>query len=123
MKEIAGIRGARPVTDDEMDAAKNSLVQSLPQRFSSVRGIGNAIGGLYVQDLPENYYTTYGASVMAVTKDDVVRVARKYIDPDHLAIVIVGDAKEIEAPLKATKIAPIVHLDLDGNPIAAKASK
>jgi hypothetical protein len=55
---------------------------------------------------------------MAVTKDDVVRVARKYIDPDHLAIVIVGDAKEIEAPLKATKIAPIVHLDLDGNPVA-----
>ena len=123
MKEINGIRGARPVTDDEMDAAKNSLVQSLPQRFSSVRGIGNAIAGLYVQDLPENYYTTYGASVMAVTKDDVVRVARKYIDPDHLAIIIVGDAKEIEAPLKATRIAPIVHLDLDGNPTAAKASK
>jgi predicted Zn-dependent peptidase len=118
MKEINGIRGARPVTDDEMDAAKNSLVQSLPQRFSSVRGIGNAIAGLYVQDLPENYYTTYGASVMAVTKDDVVRVARKYIDPDHLAIVIVGDAKEIEAPLTATKIAPIVHLDLDGNPVS-----
>jgi zinc protease len=101
-----------------MDAAKNSLVQSLPQRFSSVRGIGNAIAGLYVQDLPENYYTTYGASVMAVTKDDVVRVARKYIDPDHLAIVIVGDAKEIEAPLTATKIAPIVHLDLAGNPVS-----
>ena len=47
----------------------------------------------------------------------IVRVAQKYIDPAHLAIVIVGDAKAIEAPLAATKIAPIVHLDSDGNPV------
>jgi zinc protease len=123
MKEINGIRGARPVTDGEMEASKNSLVQSLPQRFSSVRSIGNAIAGLYVQDLPENYYQTYGASVMAVTKEDVVRVAQKYIDPAHLAIVIVGDAKTIEAPLKATNVAPIVRLDLDGNPTGGNAAK
>ena len=123
IKEINGIRGARPVTDEEMQAAKNSLVQSLPQRFSSVRSIGNSIAGLYLQDLPEDYYKTYGASVTGVTKDDVVRVAQKYIDPAHLAIVIVGDAKTIKGPLEATKIAPIVMLDLDGNPIEAKASK
>jgi zinc protease len=56
--------------------------------------------------------------VNAVTKDDVVRVARKYIDPDHLAIVIVGDRKEIQRPIEALKIAPIVLLDINGNPIS-----
>jgi hypothetical protein len=55
-----------------------------------------------------------------VTKADVVRVARQYIDLDHLAIVIVGDRATIEAPLKATGIAPIVNLDIDGNVVAAK---
>ncbi len=58
----------------------------------------------------------------AVTKDDVVRVAQKYIDPDHLAIVIVGDRAKIEAPLAATKIAPIVRLDVNGDPIADRDS-
>jgi len=103
-----------------MEAAKNALVQSLPTRFSSVSGIGNSIGSLYVQDLPDDYYQQFGKSVRAITKDDVVRVAQKYIDPAHLAIIIVGDAKAIEAPLAATKIAPIVHLDPDGNPVGDK---
>ena len=51
-----------------------------------------------------------------MTKDDVLRVAKQYVDVDHLAIVIVGDRKVIEAPLKATGIAPIVMYDIEGNP-------
>jgi hypothetical protein len=50
-----------------------------------------------------------------VTKEDVVRVAKKYIDIDHLAIVIVGDRATIEGPLKSTGIAPIVLLDVEGS--------
>jgi hypothetical protein len=50
-----------------------------------------------------------------VTKEDLARVANKYIDPDHLAIVIVGDRKQIEGPLKATGIAPVVLLDVNGD--------
>jgi len=52
-----------------------------------------------------------------VTKEDLVRVARKYIDLAHLSIVIVGDKATIEGPLKATGIAPIAGLDIEGNPI------
>ena len=51
-----------------------------------------------------------------MTKADVLRVAKKHIDIDHLAIVIVGDQKSIEAPLKATNIAPIAYLDIEGAP-------
>jgi hypothetical protein len=47
-----------------------------------------------------------------------VRVAKKYIDLDHLAIVIVGDRTTIEAPLKATGVAPVVLLDIDGNAVS-----
>ena len=46
----------------------------------------------------------------------MLRVAKKYIDIDHLAIVIVGDRATIEAPLKATDIAPIAYLDIEGSP-------
>ena len=118
MKELRDIRGARPPSDDELAQAKASLVQSLPENFASVGGINASIGSVYVQGLPENYYQEFARAVNAVTKDDVVRVAKQYIDPDHLAIVIVGDRSRIEAGLAATNIAPIVHLDLDGNPIS-----
>jgi predicted Zn-dependent peptidase len=117
MKELRDIRGPRPPSDDELKQAKASLVQSLPENFASVGGINGSIGTIYTQGLPENYYQQFARAVNAVTTDDVVRVAKQYIDPEHLAIVIVGDRSKIEAPLAATNIAPIVHLDLDGNPV------
>ncbi len=111
MKEIRGIRGERPITDEELAAGKGALTQSLPERFSSVGAVSNAVREIYVQDLPHDYYQRFADAVNAVTKDDVVRVARKYLDPDHLTIVIVGDRKAIEGPLVATKIAPVVVMD------------
>jgi zinc protease len=55
-----------------------------------------------------------------VTKEDVVRVAEKYLDLEHLAIVIVGDRATIEEPLKKTGVAPIVQLDIDAKPVASQ---
>ena len=120
VKELRDIRGPRAPSDDEMAQAKASLVQSLPEAFESVNGVNSNIASIYTQGLPEDYYQQFIRAVNAVTKDDVVRVAQKYIDPDHLAILIVGDREKIEAPLMATKIAPIVRLDINGDPIADK---
>jgi len=120
IKELRDIRGPRPPTDDELAQAKASLVQSLPEVFESVSGVNGGISTIYTQGLPEDYYQQFIRSVNAVTKDDVVRVAQKYIDPDHLALVIVGDREKIEGPLMATKIAPVIRLDVNGEPIADK---
>jgi predicted Zn-dependent peptidase len=117
MKELRGIRGDRPITDDELKTAEDNLVQGLPQNFSSVRAVNGSISDLYIEQLPQDYYQNYAKNIRAVTKEDVQRVANKYIDVDHLAIVIVGDRKQIEAPLKATGIAPVVLLDLNGDPV------
>jgi zinc protease len=114
MKELRGIAGARPVTADELKVAKDALVQRLPATFASVGAINSAITRLW---LPDDYYQQYAKAISAVTADDVVRVAKKYVDSDHLAIVVVGDRASIEAPLKATGVAPIVMLDIDGNPV------
>jgi zinc protease len=116
MKELRGIGGMRPVTDEELMTAKAGLIQGMPDRFASVNAINSAITDLLVQGLPEDYYEKFTQNVSAVTKQDVVRVAKQYIDLDHLAIVIVGDRATVEAPLEATKIAPVVVLDIDGNP-------
>lgn len=120
MKELRGIEGSRPVSDEELTTAKDALIQRLPSTFASVSAINGAIATLWTQGLPDTYYQEYGRAVGAVTKDDVVRVAKKYIDLDHLNIVIVGDRASIEGPLKATGIAPIVVLDIEGNPTTSR---
>ncbi|MEN3326789.1 MAG: zinc protease [Acidobacteriota bacterium] len=116
MKELKGIVGERPITVEELKTAKDSLIQGLPQRFASVSAISNAITSLVTQGLPDDYYQQYAKNVSAVTKEDVLRVAKQYIDLNHLAIVIVGDRSEVEAGLKATNVAPITLIDIEGNP-------
>ncbi len=121
MKELKGIEGERPITDEELKTAKENLIQGLPARFSSVTAISGSITSLAVQGLPDDYYQTYAKNVSAVTKEDLLRVAKQYIDLSKLAIVIVGDRSAVEAALKATNVAPITYLDIDGNPVAAGA--
>lgn len=120
MKELKGILGARPVTDDELETAKQSLIQRFPSAFASVAGTNNALTTLWLQGLSEDYYQQYAKAVAAVTKEDVLRVAKQHIHLDRLAIVIVGDRASIEMPLKATGLAPITILDTEGRPEGAR---
>jgi zinc protease len=117
MKELRGIVGGKPVTDDELATAKDSLIQRLPGQFAAIGSITNAIVSLWTLGLPDTYYQDYTTKIGAITKQDVMRVAKQYIDLDHLAIVIVGDRASIEGPLKATGIAPVVTVDSDGLPV------
>jgi zinc protease len=115
MKELRGIGGSRPITDDELATAKDSLIQRLPGTFGSIQSINGAIVTLWTQGLPDNYYQQYAARISDIRKEDVLRVAKQYIDLDHLTIVIVGDRTSIEGPLRAAGIAPIVLADIEGN--------
>jgi len=114
MKELRGIRGERPITDEELSTAKDALTQRLPGTFASAQSINNAIVSLWTQGLPDDYYQQYAARIAAIQREDVVRVARQYVDLDHLVIVIVGDRATIEGPLRATGLAPIAITDIEG---------
>jgi len=115
MKELRGIQGTRPITDEELATARDALVQRLPGTFASVQSVNNAIASLWTNGLPDDYYQQYSERIARITKEDVLRVARQYIDLDHLAIVIVGDRAVIEGSLRATHIAPIVRTDPEGD--------
>jgi zinc protease len=123
MKELRGIVGNRAVTDEELTTAKDSLIQRLPGQFGSVGGVNGAITTIWTQGLPTDYYTQYEKKIAAVTKADVARVAKQYIDLDHLAIVIVGDRATIEGTLKAAGIAAITLVDIEGKVIGGTGGR
>lgn len=117
MAELKGVRGGKPFTEDEVTQGKESLIQRLPSRFAGVDAAVGAISSVYVQGLPENYWQDYARNIAAVTSDDLVRVAKKYLDLERFNILIVGDRATIEEPLRKTGIAPIVILDIEGKPV------
>lgn len=115
LKEISGMRDA-DVADAELGRAKDQIIKSFPARFATRANVAAQLAELAVFGLPDSQLTDYAAKIAAVTKDDVRRVARKYLDPERLAIVVVGDKKTLADPL--AKVAPVELLDLDGAPIA-----
>jgi zinc protease len=58
-------------------------------------------------DLPDDYFNTYIQRILAVTKDDVLRTAKKYLDPEKMAIIVVGDRKMIEKGVRGLNLGPI----------------
>ncbi len=116
IKEIKGIRGEIPITPQELESNKQRIIRGYPRGFETVGQISGQLSNLVVYDLPDTYFNDFISKINAVTLADVNRVANKYLTPDKLAIVIVGDRKVIEPGLKKLEY-PIVILDTEGNPI------
>jgi predicted Zn-dependent peptidase len=107
--ELARIH--EPVAADELEKAKNYLALLMPRNFETTRGTADALAQAWVYDLPADYYATYADRVRAVTAADVRRVADKYIQPDKLAVVVVGDRKTIEPGLRALNLGPLTIVE------------
>lgn len=118
MNDIRGLRGTQPITPDELKLAHDNLTLSLPLRFEGISSQTAAVAGLLRDNLPLDYWDHYTANVERVSAGDVTAAADKYLDPDHLAIVVVGDGAQVEAKLKAANIAPVVMVDMQAKPIA-----
>lgn len=102
------------VTDSELEDAKNFLTGVFPIRAETQEGLTNLIVTQYLYDLPKDYLQTYRDHVSAVTAEDVQKAARKYVNPDNAAIVIVGDAEEIL--VQASSYSEHIEIfDTDGN--------
>jgi zinc protease len=119
MKELNGIR--QPIAQGDVDRAKNYVALGFPSDFQTVGDIAGHIEEMMIYGLPQEYFNNYIRNVLAVTKADVERVAKKYLDPERMAIVMVGDRKEIEAKVKALKLGPLTNLTVDD--VLGKAPK
>lgn len=111
MKELRGI--LQPVSDEELDRAKNYLALGYPDNFSSVGQIAQMLSELVIFNLPDDYFNRYVERVMKVTKEDVQNVARKYIDPEKIAIVVVGDRKLVEKGIRDLKLGPVSTMTIE----------
>ena len=105
MHELRAIHDTMPAA--ELNKTKRYLQLQLPGEFETTSDIASDLVPLVLYGLPDDFYTTYQLRVGAVTQADVQRVAQRYIDTGKLTIVVVGDRRSIEGPLRATGVAPV----------------
>jgi zinc protease len=102
-ESLAELRRIREtaVTSAELAAARDYLVGVFPLRFETPGAVVGALGGLFVQALPDDELARYRSEVEAVTIESIQKAAQDHIHLDRLAIVAVGDADAVAAELSA----------------------
>ena len=93
-EEVDRIRND-PVTGDELSTATNALIETFPRRFESKAGMLRVFVDDEITDRDPDYWTRYRDNVGAVTAADIMRVARKHLRPDDIAILVVGKWDDI----------------------------
>jgi zinc protease len=115
-KEFDRLRN-EPVDPVELERAKAYLALGLAGEFETTTQMAGQVGGLIRFGLPFTYYDGYVPRIMAVTADDVRRVARQYVRSDRFTIVVVGDIAAIRAGIEALKLGPVSVRDMAGHEV------
>jgi zinc protease len=91
----------KPVTADELSLAKESILNAYVFTMDSKAKVLRQRIGLEFYGFPANYYDEYPANIRKVTGEDVARVAKQYVHPDQLALLVVGKEKDLDKPLSS----------------------
>lgn len=116
--EVRGII-TRPPTAEEMRQAKDSILNSFIFNYDSRAGILAQQMAYAYFGLPSDYLDRYRSNIEKVTKDDVVRVASKYVHPDHLTLLIVGRKADFPKPLDTLGKVTTLDIAIPKKPEAA----
>jgi predicted Zn-dependent peptidase len=100
--ELDGIRKTIPPA--ELEKAKNYLALGFPAEFETTRDLARKLEELIVYDLPDGTFEAFVGAAMRVTAEDVRKAAERYVQPDRMVVVIVGDRAAIEPGVAALKL-------------------
>lgn len=111
MRDIIAGMTKEPVSDAELALAKDAIVNSFIFGFARADAVAAQRARLEFYGYPEGYLENYRNGIAKVTKDDVLRVARKYLKPHRMVIVVAGDDKTFDKPLST--FGPVEEIKLD----------
>jgi zinc protease len=94
LEQIAKMR-SELVTEQELETAKASLVETFPRQFESRPQMLRVFVNDEWTNRPKDFWKTFRDKVRAVTREDIKRVAQEHLDPEKMAILVVGDWQAI----------------------------
>ena len=111
--EIDRIR-SDTISSDELSLATSYLDGVFPIRYETTSAIAQALAAMAVYGLPADYFDSYRANVRAVTIIDVLQAAERYLHPDTLQLLVVGDPTVVREPLERLELGPVTLYDTEG---------
>ena len=106
---------AQPMGPSELANARNAQILSLPGRFENNQGISASLASIFTYDLGIDYFSGLPKRFAAVTASEAQAAAARYLQPERLIVIGVGDKAAITPQLDVLKLAPVEYRDADGN--------
>jgi len=113
-KEMKGIIGEKPITQDEFKKAVTSQANAMAGLWETMNAVEGSLDQLVKFGYPDDYFKKYPAVVSSLTWDDLNNAAKRIMKPDQIQWVIAGDRVKIEPKLKELGISNIHCVDGDG---------
>ena len=95
LAEMQKLKDAAP-SEEELRVIKEGIVEAFPGQWSGRQAVAARFAEEQLQGWREDWWVDYRERIQAVTPADVQRMARKYLDPDQLVVLVVGKAAEVE---------------------------
>ncbi|HET7103727.1 MAG TPA: insulinase family protein, partial [Terracidiphilus sp.] len=111
MKIIAGMN-TQPFTAAELNRAKEDILNSFLFRYDTRDKVLAERVQLEFYGYPADYLATYKTALEKVTLADLERVAKKYVHPNRLAILVVGNGQQIKPGLDSLDMGPVHPIDI-----------
>jgi zinc protease len=111
LAEIADLN-TKPFTEEELKRAKENILNSFLFRYDTKGKVLAERERLEFYGYPADYLETYKAGLEKVSVADLNAAAKKYIHPDTLALLVVGNKDEITPPLDALDKGPVKTIDI-----------
>jgi zinc protease len=99
LEEIRRIQ-IKPVTDQELDESRSYLVGSFPLRLDTSSKLSNFLSMVEFNGLGLDYIEKYPKLIASVTKEEILRVAKTYLQPDRFILVVVANESEAKVESK-----------------------
>jgi len=117
VSEIAGIAGARPLTAKELTYSADTFVNGYALGFETAGQIAMRLASGIANGLPDSELETLPAAVKQVSLPQAQQAVGKYLLPENLAVLVVGDKAAILPELQKLGLGPVVEVDKQGNPV------
>ena len=113
LKELSRMRDTQ-MTGEEMKLSKDSITRSMPGRFERGSDAAGTFAELFVYDLPLDYFSKLPESIEAVTPEQAQAAAQKYILPEKLVVLAIGDRSKIEPEMRKLNLGKVEIRDTEG---------
>lgn len=103
LKELDALK-TKPVSEEELARAKSGLLHSYASRFSTLSQVANSVAEQFIYGLADDHEAQFFDQITKVSAEDIIQVAKKVGNREHMVAVAIGDLDALKAPIASMNV-------------------